>query len=322
MDFLSKMDVSDLIWELPDQIWHLFERKVGVLDLGSNTFNIKFVTFKNREVRSIFKYKKYINIIASTNSDGNIQKNKERELFQTFEEFKSIIDIQKPDALKVIATNSFRRIKDKAFVSNAETILGNKIDIISSDQEGEFVFRGVSSSNQIGERKYFILVIGGSSTEIIKVSEDKISKIVSLQVGSVFLSNKFIKGKKFLYEKASKYVAKEFEREGISEMSFKNKKPLYGTSGSFKTAYRACQILMNAESSSIKENVANILSNTDKLDSSKSELKNYINPYRINILPSCLIILDCILHNLGVSDVYKSGGGLREGVIDELIQQD
>ena len=298
------------------------ERKVGVLDLGSNTFNIKFVTFKNREVRSIFKYKKYINIIASTNSDGNIQKNKERELFQTFDEFKSIIDIQKPDALKVIATNSFRRIKDKAFVSNAEAILGYKIDIISSDQEGEFVFKGVSSSNQIDERKYFILDIGGSSTEIIKVSEDKISKIVSLQVGSVFLSNKFIKGKKFLYEKASEYVAKELEREGISEMSFKNKKPLYGTSGSFKTAYRACQILMNAESSSIKENVANILSDTDKLDSSKSELKNYINPYRINILPSCLIILDCILHNLGVSDVYKSSGGLREGVIDELIQQD
>jgi len=298
------------------------ERKVGVLDLGSNTFNIKFVTFKNREVRSIFKYKKYINIIASTNSDGNIQKNKERELFQTFDEFKSIIDIQKPDALKVIATNSFRRIKDKAFVSNAEAILGYKINMISSDQEGEFVFKGVSSSNQIGERKYFILDIGGSSTEIIKVSEDKISKIVSLQVGSVFLSNKFIKGKKFLYEKASEYVAKELEREGISEMSFKNKKPLYGTSGSFKTAYRACQILMNAESSSIKENVANILSNTDKLDSSKSELKNYINPYRINILPSCLIILDCILHNLGVSDVYKSSGGLREGVIDELIQQD
>ena len=298
------------------------ERKVGVLDLGSNTFNIKFVTFKNREVRSIFKYKKYINIIASTNSDGNIQKNKERELFQTFDEFKSIIDIQKPDALRVIATNSFRRIKDKAFVSNAEAILGYKINILSSDQEGEFVFKGVSSSNQIGERKYFILDIGGSSTEIIKVSEDKISKIVSLQVGSVFLSNKFIKGKKFLYEKASEYVAKELEREGISEMSFKNKKPLYGTSGSFKTAYRACQILMNAESSSIKENVANILSNTDKLDSSKSELKNYINPYRINILPSCLIILDCILHNLGVSDVYKSSGGLREGVIDELIQQD
>ena len=58
------------------------ERKVGVLDLGSNTFNIKFVTFKNREVRSFFKYKKYINIIASTNPDGNIQKNKRENFFK------------------------------------------------------------------------------------------------------------------------------------------------------------------------------------------------------------------------------------------------
>ena len=32
MDFLSKMHVSDLIWQLPDLIWHLLDRKVGVLD--------------------------------------------------------------------------------------------------------------------------------------------------------------------------------------------------------------------------------------------------------------------------------------------------
>ena len=38
MDFLSKMHVSDLIWQLPDQIWHLLERKVGVLDGRSEDF--------------------------------------------------------------------------------------------------------------------------------------------------------------------------------------------------------------------------------------------------------------------------------------------
>ena len=47
MDFLSKMDVSDLIWELPDQIWHLFERKVGVLDERSEDFPKK-LTFSTR----------------------------------------------------------------------------------------------------------------------------------------------------------------------------------------------------------------------------------------------------------------------------------
>ena len=37
-DFLSKMHVSDLIWELPDLIWHLLDRKVSVLDGRSADF--------------------------------------------------------------------------------------------------------------------------------------------------------------------------------------------------------------------------------------------------------------------------------------------
>ena len=41
MDFLSKMHVSDLIWELPDLIWHLLDRKVSVLDWRSEDFKKK-----------------------------------------------------------------------------------------------------------------------------------------------------------------------------------------------------------------------------------------------------------------------------------------
>ena len=41
MDFLSKIHVSDLIWPLPDQIWHLFVRKIGVLDERSEDFQKK-----------------------------------------------------------------------------------------------------------------------------------------------------------------------------------------------------------------------------------------------------------------------------------------
>ena len=40
-DFLSKMHLSQLIWELPDLIWHLLERKVSVLDGRSEDFKNK-----------------------------------------------------------------------------------------------------------------------------------------------------------------------------------------------------------------------------------------------------------------------------------------
>ena len=41
VDFLSKMHVSELIWELPDLIWQLLERKIRVLDGRSEDFKKK-----------------------------------------------------------------------------------------------------------------------------------------------------------------------------------------------------------------------------------------------------------------------------------------
>ena len=41
VDFLSKIHVSELIWELPDLIWQLLERKVRVLDGRSEDFKKK-----------------------------------------------------------------------------------------------------------------------------------------------------------------------------------------------------------------------------------------------------------------------------------------
>ena len=41
MHFLSKMHVSDLIWELPDLIWHLLIRKGSVLGRRAEDFKHK-----------------------------------------------------------------------------------------------------------------------------------------------------------------------------------------------------------------------------------------------------------------------------------------
>ena len=52
MDFLSKMHVSELIWELPDLIWLIWqlpERKVSVFDGRSEDFKEKVCIFDGRD---------------------------------------------------------------------------------------------------------------------------------------------------------------------------------------------------------------------------------------------------------------------------------
>jgi exopolyphosphatase/guanosine-5'-triphosphate,3'-diphosphate pyrophosphatase len=259
--------------------------------------------------------------MASTTLKGHIDKCKVNKFFQLFSEFKKIIDNQKPDNFKIIATNSFRNIKDKSFIKNVENILGHQINIISSDEEGYLAFRGVSSTNDLKENKYFILDIGGSSTEIIKVKENKISKIISLQIGSASLTKMYSGYNTFPYNDANDYIKSHLAKENVSEFSFKNNKAVYGTSGSFKSAYRACQILQKTNGAVIKENFRDLINNPKKIQLKNSELKNYINSYRMSLLPASLAILNCVINTINISDIYKSNGGIREGVIDELSQK-
>lgn len=295
-------------------------KRIGVLDLGSNTFNIKFVTFENNEINSIFKYKKYVDIISSTSKNGIVNRNKREDFYHTFKEFKTIIDSQKPDIFKVIATNSFRNLKDIDFVKTIENILNHEIDIISPDQESKYVFKGVLSTNKISDDKFFILDIGGSSTEIIKVEDNKMIDLKSLQLGSVSLTNKFTKNNKFIHNDSKNYISELITKQAVSDLSFKNKKHLYGTSGSFKTAYRSCQILAGADKVNFKETISKI-TKAKELSLNKNELKDYIDSSRIKVLPACLLILNAILDALNVGNVYKSNSGLREGVLHELYQK-
>ena len=109
------------------------EKKVGVLDLGSNTFNIKFVTFKKNEVKSIFKYKEYTDIIASTTLKGHINKYKEKKFFQLFSEFKEIIDNQKPDNFRIIATNCIRNTSSNEIVAPINSLEPNFVRFSAPD---------------------------------------------------------------------------------------------------------------------------------------------------------------------------------------------
>jgi exopolyphosphatase/guanosine-5'-triphosphate,3'-diphosphate pyrophosphatase len=67
------------------------------------------------------------------------------------------------------------------------------MEIISGDQEAEWVFRGVTSDPRLHGRKLLILDVGGGSTEFIFGEHDHHSFRQSFPVGSVRLLENFIR---------------------------------------------------------------------------------------------------------------------------------
>lgn len=95
---------------------------------------------------------------------------------------------QEAASIRIVATSAARDAKNPGDLFNAiQRSCGLRVEIISGDQEAEWVFRGVTSDLRYHDRKLLILDVGGGSTEFILGEHDHHSFRQSFPMGSVRL---------------------------------------------------------------------------------------------------------------------------------------
>ena len=94
-------------------------------------------------------------------------------------------------ALRVIATSAARDAKNAdELVSAVRRASGLRVEIISGEQEAEWVYRGVTSDERYHGKPLLILDVGGGSTEFILGDQDRHTFRESFPIGSVRLLEK------------------------------------------------------------------------------------------------------------------------------------
>ena len=306
--------------------------KYGVLDLGSNSFHLKIVEFKDQKIVNNFKYKEFVKFGLATKSSGEVKNKYRKKSIEVLSRISEIIKKDPPNYLKVIGTNSLRNINDNDFLEDMENTLGSSIEVISSDQEGKLIYDGVVNTTNILQKNYYILDIGGSSTEIISVKNSLINKILSFNIGSLTLNDKFfltsgsIKNwyKSIIYLSDVFSELHELRRDNIDSKKSENFFA-FGTSGTVKAVIRSLDSFgyktANTYSLEDLDYLSHVLINYENLyDKEKKSLKNTIDINRLNIMLSGLSILQTITIILEINTIAKANGALREGVLYNLFQ--
>lgn len=168
--------------------------RISSIDLGSNSF-LNLIVEKNANDRSN-KFKVLSDQVQIVRLGQGVDKNgvfAEEALSraeQCFSEFKKQIDYYGVHQVKAVATAAARKSKNiDALIS-----LGNRysipIEVISGNMEAELTFEGACS----GMNSPVILIdIGGGSTELVLGDQSgRIIKSVSVPVGAVSLTEKYI----------------------------------------------------------------------------------------------------------------------------------
>ena len=224
--------------------------------------------------------------------------------------------------LRIAGTATLRLAKNvDVFLLKAEQILGNKIRVISGEEEANTIYQGVAYTSS-SLHKRLVIDIGGASTELVAGEgyEPKISN--SLNVGCVtYLERYFPDGALSEANFMNAIAAAELEISKIRDL-YKdyNWHEEVGASGTIQAIQ---EILMHQGFDEVID--------LGRLISIMQQAITYGSIDRLNIpglaqerrlvFPSGVAILIAIFRQLNLKGMILAGGALREGLLYSMLPQ-
>jgi len=174
---------------------------VAAIDIGTNTAHLLVVALpEQREIftpfRILHKEKIATKIGEGGISNGIITQAAQERLFKALFQFKEVLEYYQisPESVFTIATSAFRNAKNsESIVEEVKQKIGLQIQIISGEQEAEYIYYGVKTALKIGKGNALIMDIGGGSVEFILCNEEKMIWKQSFEIGAQRLLDRFMK---------------------------------------------------------------------------------------------------------------------------------
>ncbi len=170
--------------------------RIAGLDLGTNTCLclIADVEVANGEFRSLKVVRDEVRIVRlgqGVHASRALHPEALARAEETFREFSGFIKTANCDRVLAVATSAARDVKNGSLLIELGRKYGIPIEIISGEKEAELTFSG--AFKPCGAGLTAMIDVGGGSTEIIFGDHNGILLRFSADVGSVRLTERFIK---------------------------------------------------------------------------------------------------------------------------------
>lgn len=168
--------------------------KVAALDLGTNTFLCLIAEVDSSGIREVYKdLSQVVRLGQGVDKSGEFHPEALRRAKDCLAEFKKEIDNHKVDQILAMATSAARDAKNGAELFEIGRELGIPMKIISGDDEARITYMGATVGLQGKNKVTLVVDVGGGSTEFIIGKGQQIQFGISLNLGGVRLTDRFIK---------------------------------------------------------------------------------------------------------------------------------
>jgi len=212
--------------------------RVGVMDLGTNTFHLLIAEIGESGFTIVHRDRRPVKIGKGGINRGVITQDAIDRALACMIAFREKLDEMKVVRFRAVGTSALRDAENGGVVlEGIRNNSGIEVEVISGQQEAEYIYYGVRIGTPLGEEQSVIVDIGGGSVEFIIGNSEAISWKTSLDIGAQRLLE--------LYHQHDPMTPEELEsldqhyRQAlapvIEAMDTWKPKTLVGSSGTFDT---------------------------------------------------------------------------------------
>jgi exopolyphosphatase/guanosine-5'-triphosphate,3'-diphosphate pyrophosphatase len=170
--------------------------KIGIIDLGTNTFNLLVAEIGNNgSFETMLNTKSAVMLGQEGINEGTISDKAFTRAFSVLSDFRKTLNGFNCDIEVAFGTSAIRSAKNSEFfIRKIKDDLNILIEPISGDQEAEYIYQGIKQAVPLGNEKELLLDIGGGSNEFIIANQDEIYWKHSFPLGGARMIERFEPG--------------------------------------------------------------------------------------------------------------------------------
>jgi exopolyphosphatase/guanosine-5'-triphosphate,3'-diphosphate pyrophosphatase len=167
---------------------------IAVIDIGTNTVLLLVAKIDGAgSITSLVYEQRVPRLGKGVDAEKNLQPESMERVVRVLMEYREIMSRYTIDAVVVAGTSAVRDAHNKQeFAKHVRQATGFDLEVLSGEDEAFWTYRGALSGVS-GVLRATVIDIGGGSTEITTGSATSITNSISLNVGSVRLTERFFR---------------------------------------------------------------------------------------------------------------------------------
>ncbi|MBI5049345.1 MAG: Ppx/GppA family phosphatase [Nitrospirae bacterium] len=300
-------------------------RPLAVIEIGTNTFRLLIGNVKKNGIEKIYSERLVTRLGEGITCRVLITKRAIKRGIEALRKFSDVISRHDVLRTSVVATSALRDAKNRdEFSKKAKEEAGLKIEVISETALG--MMAGIKLPETA-----LMVDIGGGSTELIFVRRRKPELVRSLNLGVVYLADRYMRndppGKKDLAKMGDFVSRKILSAAGSFKKLFSEDTVFIGTAGTVTALAAMAQHLLKFEHSKIHnfrltiKKARDIYSKISTITAKERIKYHSFEPERLDIIVPGTLILLKLMEMFGFKEIIVSNYGLREGMLIDLYRK-